>query len=346
MQAVIEHVDPQAGVETNVCRFYRAVRRRSPSEVAPGEFAQTKWYDKGVGTNWYDRVAGGAFGLGLSRDIRAGYKFLSDTYEVGDEVFVFGFSRGAYTARGLVGMIRNRGPLPAGGSGDGPDSPVMLEAYELYRARDEGPDSEAAMAFRAKWKSPLIQIKCVGVWDTVGASGIPIESFNTFNKMAFEFHDVELCGLVKNAFHAVAVDEHREPYKVTLWAPKEKPRQVIEQRWFMGHMPMLVAGTKLGNYLISRSAGCWRRHAAAGCNLTRREYRKSWHRMSLALSRTRSRHFSAAHSVSSTNDSIVLSPKCRLGPSVLTGRSRHESPTTSHIDQRMMVWWRNRGSSE
>ena len=197
MQAVIEHVDPQAGVETNVCRFYRAVRRRSPSEVAPGEFAKTKWYGKGVGTNWYDRVSGGAFGLGLSRNIRAGYKFLSDTYEVGDEVFVFGFSRGAYTARGLVGMIRNRGLLPVGGSGDGPDSPVMLEAYELYRARDEGPDSEAAMAFRAKWKSPLIQIKCVGVWDTVGASGIPIESFNTFNKMAFEFHDVELCGLVK-----------------------------------------------------------------------------------------------------------------------------------------------------
>lgn len=234
MRAEIERVDPQAGVETNVCRFYRSVLRRSPSEVPPGEFAQTKWYDKGVGTNWYDRVSGGAFGLGLSRNIREGYKFLSDTYEVGDEVFVFGFSRGAYTARSLVGMIRNCGLLPAGGSGDGYDSPVMLEAYELYRARDEGPDSEAALAFRARWKSPLINIKCLGVWDTVGALGIPIESFDMFNKKAFEFHDVELSGLVENAFHAVAVDEHREPYKVTLWAPTDKPRQVIEQRWFMG----------------------------------------------------------------------------------------------------------------
>ena len=149
-------------------------------------------------------------------------------------MFVFGFSCGAYTARSLVGMIRNCGLLPAGGSGDGPDSLAMLEAYELYRARDEGPDSEAAMAFRATRKSPLINIKCLGVWDTVGALGIPIESFEAFNKQAFEFHDVQLSGLVENAFHAVAVDENREPYKVTLWAPNERPRQVLEQRWFIG----------------------------------------------------------------------------------------------------------------
>jgi uncharacterized protein (DUF2235 family) len=114
MRAAIEHVDPQAGVETNVCRFYRSVLRQSATDVAPGELAQTKWYDKGVGTDWYDRVSGGAFGLGLSRNIRQGYQFLSETYEDGDEVFVFGFSRGAYTARSLVGMIRNCGLLPNG----------------------------------------------------------------------------------------------------------------------------------------------------------------------------------------------------------------------------------------
>jgi uncharacterized protein (DUF2235 family) len=234
MRAAIEHVDPQAGVETNVCRFYRSVLRQSPADVAPGELAQTKWYDKGVGTDWYDRVSGGAFGLGLSRNIRQGYQFLSETYKDGDEVLVFGFSRGAYTARSLVGMIRNCGLLPNGSSGDGPDSPQMLEAYELYRAHDEGPDSERARNFREEKKSPLIKIKCLGVWDTVGALGIPLESFGAFNKEAFEFHDIELSGLVENAFHAVAVDEHRAPYKVTLWAPKEKPQQTIEQRWFMG----------------------------------------------------------------------------------------------------------------
>src|ERR1019366_6027449 len=162
--------------------------------------------DKGVGTNWYDRVAGGAFGLGLSRDIRAGYKFLSDTYEVGDEVFVFGFSRGAYTARSLVGMIRNRGPLPAGGSGDGPDSPVMLEAYELYRARDEGPDSEAAMAFRAKWKSHLIQIKCVGVWDTVAQLAFRLNGLTPLTKWRLNSTMSNSVDWLKNAFHAVAVD--------------------------------------------------------------------------------------------------------------------------------------------
>lgn len=234
MRAAIEHVDPNAGIETNVCRLYRSVLRLGDGEMRPGELPQVKWYDKGVGTEWYDRVAGGAFGLGLSRKIREGYQSLSNTYDDGDEVFVFGFSRGAYTARSLVGMIRNCGLLPKGRSGGGPDSSELLEAYELYRARDDGPDSERAKHFRAEKNAPLISIKFLGVWDTVGALGIPLESFDAFNKEQFTFHDTELSGIVQNAFHAIAVDEHREPYKVTLWEPKQKPDQTMEQRWFVG----------------------------------------------------------------------------------------------------------------
>jgi uncharacterized protein (DUF2235 family) len=234
MRQEIEHVDPNAGVETNVCRLYRSVLRLGEGDVPPGELQQTKWYDRGVGTDWYDRVAGGAFGLGLSRKIREGYRFLSDTYDDGDEVFVFGFSRGAYTARSLVGMVRNCGLLPKGASGGGPDSPELLEAYELYRARDDGPDSERAKGFRAEKRAPLIPIEFLGVWDTVGALGIPLESFAAFNKEQFEFHDTELSGIVRNAFHAVAVDEHREPYRVALWDPKRKVDQAMEQRWFVG----------------------------------------------------------------------------------------------------------------
>src|SRR5262249_2185497 len=101
----IETVDRKAGVATNVCRLYRAIK----ISAAKGAVRQVKWCDKGVGTNWYDRIGGGAFGLGLSRKIREGYKQLVDTYEDGDAVYVFGFSRGAYTARSLVGMIRNCG---------------------------------------------------------------------------------------------------------------------------------------------------------------------------------------------------------------------------------------------
>ena len=231
-----DEVDDQAGVETNVCRLYRSVRRVAAAEAAGGRLEQVKWYDAGVGTNWYDRVAGGAFGLGLSRNIREGYKWLSDTYDPGDELFVFGFSRGAYTARSLVGMIRNCGVLPKGllpkPSAD--RNPLLMEAYELYRTRDEGADSARAKAFRAKNNAPIINVQLLGVWDTVGALGVPVESFDQFNRKQFEFHDTELSSTVRHAYQAIATDEHRKPYAVTMWDPKEKPNQTIEQRWFVG----------------------------------------------------------------------------------------------------------------
>ncbi|SRR5713101_7243336 len=228
-----ETVNKEAGVETNVCRLYRSIRK---IPAATGQMAQIKWYDKGVGTDWYDRISGGAFGMGLSRKIREGYKFMSDTYEDGDEVFVFGFSRGAYTARSLVGMIRNCGLLPSGSlpRPQPDDNEELFEAYELYRTRDKDPDSMRALTFRRRYKARLIDIKFLGVWDTVGALGIPVESFGEFNKEQFEFHDTELSGIVKNAYHAIAVDEHRKPYAATLWDPKTKPAQTIEQRWFIG----------------------------------------------------------------------------------------------------------------
>jgi uncharacterized protein (DUF2235 family) len=232
MQAALEAVDPGPdAIETNVCRFYRSVIRRAPGR---GKIGQVKWYDAGVGTNWYDRLPGGAFGLGLSGNIREGYHFLSEQYEPGDAIFILGFSRGAYTARSLVGMIRNAGLLPAGTTPDGPHGAAMMEAHELYRTRDKEPDSERAIAFRKARGARMVEIAFLGVWDTVGALGIPVESFEAFNRAAFEFHDTELSGIVRNAFHAIAVDEHREPYAVTLWDPKKKLDQRMEQRWFVG----------------------------------------------------------------------------------------------------------------
>jgi len=265
MRAEIEQVSATAGVETNVCRLYRSVLSQAATDPGADGIGQVKWYDKGVGTNWYDKVTGGAFGLGLSQKIREGYKFLSDTYDSGDEVFVFGFSRGAYTARSLIGFIRNCGLLPKGHAGDGPDSPELLEAYELYRARDSGPDSEVATRFRLEKNSPLIKIKFLGVWDTVGALGIPLQSFGAFNKEAFEFHDTELSGLVENAFHAVAVDEHREPYNVTLWTPKTKPDQQVEQCWFIGAHCDVGGGYQTRQ--LSDLTLAWMQEKASDCGL-------------------------------------------------------------------------------
>jgi uncharacterized protein (DUF2235 family) len=248
--------------ETNVCRLFRAVKRLP---AAAGGFGQVKWYDGGVGTEWFNRVRGGAFGTGLSRNIREGYKVLSETYRPGDEIFVFGFSRGAYTARSLVGMIRNCGLLPAGRSGGDADSDEMLEAYELYRTRDGGPDSERAQNFRKRRGAAIPPIKFLGVWDTVGALGIPVESFDEFNKQAFQFHDTELSGIVENAYHAVAVDEHRKPYAATLWLPKQKLNQTMEQRWFMGAHCDVGGGYE--DRRLSDLAFDWMLGKAAACGL-------------------------------------------------------------------------------
>ncbi len=262
--ANFEKVDLKGGVETNVCRLYRSIKV-TPKKTSA--VTQIKWYDKGVGTDWYDRVAGGAFGLGLSRKIREGYKFLSDVYDDGDSVFIFGFSRGAYTARSLVGMVRNCGLIAKGvlKKTNPDDNDELMEAYELYRTRDASPDSTRAQNFRKKHDARIIEISFLGVWDTVGALGIPVESFEEFNKEQFEFHDTELSGIVKNAFHAVAVDEHRQPYAATLWDPKKKPDQVVEQRWFVGAHADVGGGYK--DRRLSDMTLNWMQLKAQACGL-------------------------------------------------------------------------------
>ena len=169
--------------ETNVVRIYRSICGEDTTGIPDGGCAgpapapTLKWYDRGVGTQWYGKLAGGAFGFGICRNIREGYKFLVDHHEPGDEIYLFGFSRGAYAARSLVGWIRNCGlvrrefaPAP-----DADDNPIIVEAYELYRARDDSADTDAALAFRSHYGQPGVRVKVLGVWDTVGALGIPVE---------------------------------------------------------------------------------------------------------------------------------------------------------------------------
>ena len=214
--------DVDGSTSTNVHRLYQGL---APAD-ADG-MRQVGWYQKGVGTRWYNRLRGGAFGVGLSDNIKAGYRHLIATYEDGDEIFLFGFSRGAYTARSLVGLIRNAGLLRE------PRRELIEKAYSLYRTRDEGADAPSAIFFRQQY-SREVAITCLGVWDTVGALGVPLQSFDWFNKKYYEFHDTELSGIVRHGFQALAIDEHRASYAPTLWQPKHKPSQMIEQAWFAG----------------------------------------------------------------------------------------------------------------
>jgi len=198
---------------------------------------QLVYYQPGVGTRRGERIMGGAFGAGLSRNVLEAYRFLIKHYAPGDELFLFGFSRGAYTARSLVGFIRNSGLLRR------EHEELMGAAYALYRRRDgdSHPRERESQLFRRTYSYEAmgheVHVKCLGVWDTVGALGIPIGRTEAFVRglLRLRFHDLELSSRVEHAFHAVAVDERRRPYVPSLWKqPKEKPPQHIEQVWFAG----------------------------------------------------------------------------------------------------------------
>lgn len=244
-----------SGANTNVRRLHEAVLPRDA-----GGAEQATWYDRGVGTDWYNRLSGGITGVGLSRNIREGYQHLAEHYEDGDQIFLFGFSRGAYTARSLVGLIRNCGILKT------PDRDLVQEAYQIYRTRDEGADSEQARAFRrafAHERSP--EITCLGVWDTVGALGIPVQSFDFFNRRFYEFHDTKLSSIVKNALQALALDEHRREYEATLWSPSERPDQRVEQAWFPGAHSNVGGGYP--DDLLADVTLVWMMDRVASCGL-------------------------------------------------------------------------------
>jgi uncharacterized protein (DUF2235 family) len=210
---------------TNVVRLAFRVAKRDDKDVA-----QIVYYDAGVGTgNTIDRITGGAIGAGLEENIHDAYRFLIANYEYGDELFVFGFSRGAFTARSTVGMLRKCGILGARHLAH------YGEALALYRNND-APGDEGPKKFRQRYcayGNRSVDVRFIGVWDTVGALGIPIRGLRLL-KRKYEFHDTELSGIVKHACHALAIDEHRAPFEPAVWVYKPKPGQTVEQVWFCG----------------------------------------------------------------------------------------------------------------
>ncbi|MDR3713128.1 MAG: DUF2235 domain-containing protein [Puia sp.] len=199
---------------------------------------QLKAYDTGVGSSTFsirDQLLGGATGLGIDKKIKDIYTFFVMNYQPGDEIYLFGFSRGAYTARSLAGFIRNCGIL----------KPAYLSfidrAYELYRDRNDytSPDSDLMVSFKANYcVEPVTRIKFIGVWDTVGSLGIPLPAFRFYNMERYKFHDETLSSTVDFAYHALAVDERRALFKPTLWQESTNTKlgttQIMEQRWFPG----------------------------------------------------------------------------------------------------------------
>jgi uncharacterized protein (DUF2235 family) len=235
---------------TNVARLAKCV-----SDVDAKGVQQVVWYDTGVGTSqgvsklvdWLTGLEGGAFGQGLDGKVEEAYRFLALNHEAGDEVYVFGFSRGAYTARSLCGLIRKCGIVrrecldmvpaamklyrnkahPADVSGfrdqygqrtaDGrplatgwEDLPDVDERQARWDAR-HGPSST-----RSTRGGDIYKLMYLGVWDTVGALGIPGRfPLAAWVNRRYRFHDTDASSLITHLRHAVAVDEDRASFEVT-----------------------------------------------------------------------------------------------------------------------------------
>ena len=237
---------------TNV---YHLSNRVAEGDVGSG-WVQRVYYDTGVGTGALDSVSGGAFGFGLSENIREAYDWLVERYDQDDEIYVFGFSRGAFTARSLVGLVAKCGLLRRGA----PISPEQLwRGYRILgRHRHERTGSEPApnwweriagrpeKPFRPIWLlvrepwdedelaipvqaprnlteallrtwSRRVKVTCVGVFDTVGSMGVDALAIPWLRDRTAQFHDTHLTSLIVNAFQALAIDEQRANFVHIPW---------------------------------------------------------------------------------------------------------------------------------
>lgn len=250
-----------ANIPTNVVLTAASIKRKASDGTA-----QIIYYDEGVGTAWYDKLVGGVFGWGLIENVRKAYRFLIFNYDPGDQIYVFGFSRGAFTARSFIGLMRYIGPIRR------LFADRIDEALNLYHQRVKETDgaSAAIEQFRAKYASdvcisqaeddwrtaniagyikgsaPVMKVKYLGVWDTVAALGVP-EVLPGSNQMNVNnrFHDPSINDFIDSARHAVATDERRVLFPPVLFGDltalnkakgfaADDEKAPFQERWFPG----------------------------------------------------------------------------------------------------------------
>lgn len=207
-----------ADSDTNVVKFWRAMLINA---------SQTAIYDDGLGADGtpLEKLTGGAFGDGIFQKIKTAYTRIAHVYVPGDQLFLFGFSRGAYTARSLAGMIAICG-LPAGDFSDD----MVETAFQAYRNPVQRAEILASLS---DYKLFDAKLSMVGVWDTVGSLGIPA-IFGGVEPLMYGFLDTSLHPDVLHAYQALAIDERRREFPPTLWTSAPAPGQTIEQIWFSG----------------------------------------------------------------------------------------------------------------
>lgn len=247
--------------QTNVVKMAGALKPVS-SDGTP----QILYYDTGIGSSGgvLARVFDGATGTGISSKILQAYRFLIHNYEAGDEIFLFGFSRGAFTVRSLSGLIRNSGILKEA------NIDLVPKAYSIYKSRKpqfQPREVEATLFRRTYAVAETTRIKFIGVWDTVGALGNPLFMKSLLSKQN-QFHDTDLSTRVDNAFHALAVDEKRKNFEATLWHQQQGvTNQVLEQVWFPGVHSDVGGGYRETENGLSDIALQWMLEKAENCQL-------------------------------------------------------------------------------
>ena len=223
---------------TNVAKIYNAISKTDAQGTE-----QRRYYHSGVGTEGsrFERFMGGALGDGLDKNIKSAYKWLAQNYSVGDNIYIFGFSRGAYTARYVAGMVCSYGLADF--------SSINLSDDEMWKRVDRVFEADRANAdpltiadivffntLAGQSPKDTTPVHFLGVWDTVGALGIPNDMALLKlldNIDAHQFQDTVLSDTVLHARHALAMDEQRETFTPTLWANADKHPDV-KQIWFAG----------------------------------------------------------------------------------------------------------------
>jgi uncharacterized protein (DUF2235 family) len=230
---------------TNVWRAYKAVDLADPQNPQhPRQFA---FYDDGVGTSSFRPIAwlGGAFGVGLARNVRDLYAFICRTYRPGDQIYCFGFSRGAFTIRVLVGLMMSQGLVPYDGSEANLQRNVAA-AYRAYRRKRFGTIAGLEKPLRQlrdlfirlrnrvcgfedyaelpriglESTSDELHVRFVGVWDTVAAYGLPVDELTRAVDQyiwPLSMPDRDLNPRVERAMHALSLDDERNTFHPQLW---------------------------------------------------------------------------------------------------------------------------------
>lgn len=252
---------------TNVVKLMRAVQ---PIAYSGPDFCiqtpQISYYDPGIGTEGIvEKYVGGATGYGISANILQAYRFLANNYQSGDEIFCFGFSRGAYTVRALCGFMGLMGLISP------KDLDLLPRAYRYYRMSPEQRYLSPEHEFYLSLKESSIENFCIrflGVWDSVGAMGVPTPMLQKLSQRWVGFFDVKLGHYIQTARQALAIDERRGAFAPDLWvntSAELAQYQDIQQVWFSG-VHSNIGGGYEKNYLSDQTL-LWMMGEAGDCGL-------------------------------------------------------------------------------